>query len=72
MRTAKEALHSSIELLDDGAIELINGIVERLLVAVDFDYTYSTREEEELSQQGWEDLRTGNTISLDDFIKKHG
>jgi len=52
-------------------VELVlNDLVERLLVAVDFDYTYSTRAEEELSRQGWEDLRSGDTISLDEFIRQ--
>jgi hypothetical protein len=68
MDDIRNSLHKSIDLLDDRAVGLLNELVERLLTAVDFDYTYATAEEEEGINNGWKDLEMGNHVSLDTLL----
>jgi len=69
MNPARDNLRKSIDLLDDKAVGLINELVERLLISTDFDYTFSTVQEEEETRLGWEDLGNGDHVSLDDFLQ---
>lgn len=70
MSPIKDKLLSSIDLLNEDDARLAYELVQRMLIPLDADYTLVTIDEEERIQKGLQELKRGDYITLDDFIKQ--
>ena len=68
MSIIRQNLHNAIDILDENDVGALYAIISKMLAAYDPDYIYATPEEEARIQQGREDIKNGDFITLEDYL----
>ena len=68
----KQNIHSLIDTIEDeGKLEQLKQVAEHIIRDKNTEWESLTSEEKKAIQEGLDDVEKGNSISYDEFKKKH-